>query len=55
MVNQEERAGEFSAKLPKPDLKQGEPRHLTLDLKSYFLIYLFSQQINSYKSTNWNV
>lgn len=42
--NQEECTREFSSKLPKPILKQGEPRHLTLNFRSYFLKYFFSQQ-----------
>lgn len=43
-VNQEECTGKFSLKLLKPALKQGEPRHLTLSLRSYLLKYVFSQQ-----------
>lgn len=54
VVNQQEWVEEFSTEPSKPDLKRGEPRDLTLDLRSSFLKYLFSQEINSYKSTNPN-
>lgn len=43
-VNQEECTGEFSLKLLKPGLRQEEPRHLTLNSRSYFLKCFFSQQ-----------
>lgn len=40
-VNQEECTGKFSLKLLKSALTQGEPRHLTLNLRSYLLKYFF--------------
>lgn len=52
VVNQVECTREFFLKLLKPVLKQGEPRHLTLNLRSYFLKYVFpnNQWLKIHKS-----